>query len=344
MRPFLRFLLLDDFDPDTGELSLRVAFHSGTEGQLLRMRLHLGRSGDSLDPLRRELRTHVHMPLPTLWEHGLKTIIHALEDELGGSEGRSSLRYLWVQTQILHPSEESRSTPNHAVPAQVEILRDWAHRLDQEGESIRASELMERLLLLSPKDRNALGWLTVFFRAQGMPEEMSSVCERWLEVDPENLEAMLRFGEALLAADRADEAKVAFERALKLQPMNTLAHLGMAQALALLGGDPFAHLDAALELDRGVTVSVLKESYDYRLLAPPSGEQRYALEELPALLGVSSAEVRDFLDAGGLPSREQDSVRESELARWVGMMNRYRLLPNGLNWSAPTPRRLPELS
>ena len=117
MRPHLRYLMLDDFDPDTGELALRAAFHPGVDGpQILRLRLHLGRAGDPLDPLRRELRTHARMPLPPLWEQGMKVIIHALEEELEGPDGRNPVRYLWVRTQMLHPSEASRGTPNHPVP------------------------------------------------------------------------------------------------------------------------------------------------------------------------------------------------------------------------------------
>ncbi|HEX9082655.1 MAG TPA: hypothetical protein VF768_10270, partial [Holophagaceae bacterium] len=80
MRASLRFLLLDDFDPDTGELALRVAFQPGAEPalELLRLHLHLGRAANPLEPLSRELRTHVQMPVPPLWEQGLKTIIHAV--------------------------------------------------------------------------------------------------------------------------------------------------------------------------------------------------------------------------------------------------------------------------
>ena len=136
MRANLRFLLLDDFDPDTGDLALRVAFHSGAQAglELLRLRLHLGRAGNPLDPLSRELRTHVQMPVPPLWEQGLKTIIHAVEEELAGPEGRNPLRYLWVKTQVLHPTDATRCTPNHPVSRQVEILREWAQRLDQDGQ------------------------------------------------------------------------------------------------------------------------------------------------------------------------------------------------------------------
>ena len=346
MRAHLRFLILDDFDPDTGELALRVAFQPGPEPglELIRLRLHLGRSGNALEPLTRELRTHVQMPLPPLWEHGLKTIIHAIEDELAGPDGRNALRYLWVRTQLLHPAESARSTPNHPVARQVEVLRDWAHRLDQEGQTLRAAEILDRLLLLAPRDVTTLAYLAGFFRSQGMAEEMAAVAERWIKAEPDRTEAKLRHGEALVRLGRAQEARAAFETVLKVHPVHLLAHLGMAQALALLGGNPFPHLDAAQELDPAATASVLRESFDYRLQVSPPGERTYLLEELPTLLGVSGAEVQDYIQYLGLPlAGIEGAVRESELARWVGVMNRYALLPGGLNWSAPTPRRLPEL-
>jgi hypothetical protein len=345
MRPSLRYLLLDDFDPETGELALRVAFQVGEEGQLLRLKLHLGRAGDPLEPLRREMRTHLQMSAPPLWETGLKTIVHALEEELDRPEGRNPVRYLWVQTQILHPSEPGRSTLNHPVGQQVEILREWSLRLQQEGEEVRASELLERLLLLAPRDRGALARLTAFFREQRMAEEAAAVAERWVGVEPSSLEARVRQGEALLALDRPSEAKPVFEAILKVEPLNLLGHLGMAQAMARLGGDPFAHLDAALELDREGTRAVLRETFDYRLRQPPAGERCYGVDHLPSLLGLSSAEILDQVERGSLPATgPEGGVRESELARWVGVMNRYQLLPNSLNWSAPTPRKLPELS
>ena len=346
MRAHLRFLILDDFDPDTGELALRVAFQPGADAalELLRLRLHLDRSGNPLDPLSRELRTQVQMPMPPLWEHGLRTIIHAVEEELAGPEGRQALRYLWVRTQLLHPSDPSRCTPNHPVLRQVEVLRDWAHRLDQEGQALRAAEILERLLLLAPKDVTSLAYLVRFFRSQGMAEEMAAVAERWTRVEPSRLEAHLRLGEALLRLGRAQEARAEFQVVLKAHPVHLLAHLGMAQALGLLGGNPFPHLDAAQELDPAATASVLRETFDYHLLAPTPGDDLLPVGTLPDLLGVSMAEIQDYGQFLGLPlGGAETAVRQSELARWVGIMNRYALLPSGLNWSAPTPRHLPEL-
>ena len=339
MRPHLRYLLLDSFDPETGELALRASIHGGgaVGAQLLRLKLHLGRHGDALQPLRRELTNLVQMPLPPLWDRGLKLFIRAIEDELNQPEGRDPRRYLWVQTQILHPTDERRSTLNHPVPRQVEILWDWAQRLDQEGDSPRAMELVERLLLLSPKHRSALAWLSTLLRDQGMVEEMLDITERWLAAEPLNPEALLRKGEALIHLERPREAMDAFQKILKGNPLHAPAHLGAAQAASLLGGDPYPHLDASMELDKEATRSVLRETFDFRIMPRREEERGYALDDLPALLGVSAGEVRSFLQNQHLPFHGE-TMRETELNLWVGIQNRYQLLSAGLHWTAPTPR------
>jgi tetratricopeptide (TPR) repeat protein len=347
MRSHLHYLLLDGFDPDTGELALRVgAFDEETrEAQVLRLKLHLGRNTDPLQPLRRELQTHVQMPVPPLWDKGLKIIVRAIEDELAAEPSRDSQRYVWVRTQILHPSDERRGTLNHPVARQAEILWDWAQRFDQDGDAVRAMELYERMLLLAPQHLSALARLTILLRQQGMVEEMLTVADRWLHAQPGDAEAQLRRGEALLHLERFREAQETFGALLKRQPFHPLAHLGAAQAKSYGGGDACPHLDAALELDREATLSVLRETFDYRVLLAIPGETSYSLEDLPGLLGVSPGEVKAFLRERGLPATGPGgSVREPELSRWVTLQNRYQLLPMGLHWMAPTPRHIPELS
>ncbi len=344
-RAALRFLLLDGFDPDTGELALRVAYLASEPvgPALLRLKLHLGRSGDPLAPLKKELQNHVQMPLPPLWDRGLKVIIRAVEDELSTPEGRQPARYTWVQTQVLHPADERRCTLNHPVARQVDILMDWAQRLEQEGEPRRALEFLERLLLLSPRNAGALARLTRLLREQGMVAEALETSTRWAQEEPRSLEAHLRRGEALAHLERPREALEAFKAALRLDPMDVQAHLGAGQSVSLLGGDPFPHLDAAQELDPAFTRAVLKETYDYRLLDPQRSARVYAFEELPGLLGVSGAEAKSYIEADGLPATSLGEVQEDELARWVAIQNRYLLQRAALHWSAPTPRRLPEL-
>ena len=164
------------------------------ESRFLRLRLHLGRSGDPLQPLRRELQTHVQMPIPPLWDRGLKIVIRAIEDELATPEGRNPNRYTWVRTQLLHPSDERRGTLNHPVARQAEVLWDWAQRTEKEGGAAQAIELLERMLLLAPQHTSALAWLASLLRQQGMIEELADVTERLLLASPGNTEALLMRG------------------------------------------------------------------------------------------------------------------------------------------------------
>ncbi|WP_005038031.1 tetratricopeptide repeat protein [Holophaga foetida] len=346
MRALLHYLLLDGFDPDTAELALRVGVYSedGSAPQVLRMKLFLGRSGDPLQPLRRELQTHIQMPIPQIWDRGLKIVVHAIEEDMSGPDGRNPARYAWVSTQILHPSDERRGTLGHPAARQVEILWDWAQRLDQEGYPIKAIELLERLLLLSPQHSLALEWLSILLRHQGLMEETLGVVDRFLAIRPGDIEALLRKGEALLHLERLPEALLAFESILKVSPVHALAHLGAGQAKSLAGGDPCPHLDAALELDRDATISVLQETFDFRILSQRIGETVYPPDELALLLGVSPGEVRSLIQHHGLPvTGPEGTVREPELSRWVSLQNRYHLLPISLHWMAPTPRHIPEL-
>ncbi|HQL47933.1 MAG: Tetratricopeptide repeat protein [Acidobacteria bacterium ADurb.Bin340] len=347
MKAQLHFLLLDGFDPDTGELALRVVLHGdGEEAErMLRLKLHLGHGGDVLLPLRRELQTHALATVPPLWDKGLKLIIRALEDDMGGPEGRHVSRYRWVRTQVLHPTDERRGTLNHAVARQAEILWEWAQRFDQAGDAVKAIDFFERLLLLAPNHLPGIIRLSALLRDHGLIEEALGMADRWLQIQPDQPDALLRRGEALLHLERFAEARVAFEAVLKVNPVHPLAHLGAAQARSLAGGDPCPHLDAAMELDAEAARSVLRETFDYRVLASLSGETVYPITELPDLLGVSPSEIQDYLQNRGLPATgTRGGIRESELNRWVTLQNRYQLLPMGLHWMAPTPRHIPELS
>ena len=346
MRTALDFLLLDGFDPETGELALRVALtqNSPNDPRFLRLKLHLGRSGDPLQPLKRELSSHLRLPLPDLWERGMKLIIRAVEGDMSGPEGRNPAVHMWVQTQILHPTDERRSTLNHSIEDQAQILFDWAQRFEVNGEPARAAELLERVLLLSPGNVSALRRLSALLRELCLVEECLGITEQWLRLQPDEAEAIVRHAEALIYLERPGEALTVLQRLLQANPMHPMAHIGVAQAKSLLGGDPYAHLDAALELDRSVTISVLRETFDYRSLSHPVSETVYTSGELHGLLNITPAMLKTFVNKFNLPlDVSKGSIHESELSRWVGIQNRYNLLPYGLHWSAPTPRKLPEI-
>jgi tetratricopeptide (TPR) repeat protein len=346
IRTDLDFLLLDGFDPETGELPLRVALRSDEPDvpRFLRMKLHLGRRGDPLQPLRREIERHAGVPAPPLWERGLRLVVQAVEEDRAGPGGRDPARYLWVETQILHPSDERRCTINHSLGEQARILSDWGLRLEAGLEAARAAEIFERVLLLAPGDPAALRKLSALLGGLGLAEECLSVTEQWARFEPGEPEALLRRGEALVYLDRPREALAAFRDVLMASPMHPFAHIGAAQAKAMLGGDPYPHLDAAFELNAALTAAVLRETFDYRSAAPLEDEAFYSFARLPGLLCVTPAEAMSFVEGRRLPLDERHgSVRESELSLWVGVQNRFGLLPYPLHWSAPTPAALPDV-
>jgi hypothetical protein len=343
----LDFLLFDGFDPESGELALRIAVtqDGGEVPRFLRLKVQLGGSGDPIQPIRRELVSHLSIPLPPLWERGIKLIIHAIEADLATPNGRDPTLHTWVQTQIMHPSDGRRSTINHTIEAQAQILYEWGQRLEASDELGRAAEIYERMLLLRPGNVGALRQLSSVLRELGRIEECIGITARWMRAEPDEPEAHLRHGEALIYAERPNEALEIFQHLLRSNPMHPMAHLGAAQAKSLMGGDPFPHLDAALELNRAIAFSVLGETFDYRSLAHHANEASYQMNELPRLLGVTPAEIKTFVKKHQLPiAPDTESVRESELSRWVGIQNRYGLLPYPLHWSAPTPRKLPEIN
>ena len=345
MRAVLDFLLLDGFDPATGELALRVAL-AQTEPEdprFLRLRLKLGHPGDPLQPLKRELATHLRLPLPAPWERGLRLVIHAIEEDMARPGGGAGSIHDWVKTQIMHPSDDRRSTLGHPMAEQARILFGWAERLESNGEPARAAELLERMLLLSPGNPHALRRLSALLRDLHLVEESLGVTEQWMGAEPEEAEAPIRHAEALLYLERPRDALRVLRALLQNNPMHPMAHIGAAQAKSLLGGDPYPHLDAAFELDGGFTEAVLKATFDYRALSHSANEASYTLPELQALLGVTRAELRTFAEERLMPLAEDGSIHESDLSRWVGIQNRYNLLPYPLHWSAPTPRKLPDI-
>jgi hypothetical protein len=346
MAATIDFLLLDGFDPDVGELALRVGIKQGSnEGpRFLRLKLPLGHDNDPLQPLRRELSTHMRIQLPALWERGIKLIIHAIEADLAGPQGRDPATHMWVKTQIMHPSDERRCTLNHTIETQARVLYEWAEKLEYNKELGRAAELLERVLLLQPGNVYAVKRLSGLLRELGLIEECLEVTEQWLRAEPEETEAIIRRAEALIYLERPKEALAIFLKLSRSNPMHPMAHLGVAQAKSLLGGNPYSYLDAALALDRATTMAVLKETFDYRSITHTDYDSVYSLELLTGLLNVTPAEIKAFVNKYHMPLRLPDgSIYESELSRWVGIQNRYNLLPNVIHWSAPTPRKLPEI-
>jgi len=106
-----------------------------------------------------------------------------------------------------------------------EYDRDW-------GEAAR---LFRRAILLDPAYPQGLTWYCFFLADVGRGEESIPWCEKSVELDPLDLNALVSLGEVLLAAGRSEEALRTFSRALALQPNSGYAQMQPAVALMLLG-------------------------------------------------------------------------------------------------------------
>lgn len=69
----------------------------------------------------------------------------------------------------------------------------------------------------------------VLARQNGNPSEAKRVLEQWLQAHPQDADARLQYGYALLDLDRKAEAEAAFHQVLELSPNYADAHLGLAR-------------------------------------------------------------------------------------------------------------------
>lgn len=108
--------------------------------------------------------------------------------------------------------------------------------------------------------------------ARGAETRDTEAAVRWYEVaverNPEDAEAWLAYGRVLAAADRTEEARAAFQRAIDLDPalaqraeaeMEVLPTLPPRVELSIWGGASFEATDAAELLSAEVAVRVLPE-------------------------------------------------------------------------------------
>jgi Tfp pilus assembly protein PilF len=148
----------------------------------------------------------------------------------------------------------------------------------------------------------------VALQLQGKREEAVLHYQRALEINPNDLGALVNFGSALLDAGRTEEAATQFQRALKIDPDNLAAHLNRALAMRQLDrfDEAVAHYEKALKIqpnnaDAHVNlgaVLVLQGKYD-----EAADQFRKALEIAPA-----HSKARQNLD---LIRSQQESIAKT---------------------------------
>lgn len=343
----LRFMFLDEFDPLTNHLYLRVAYHDGRDGipqagfQILRQSIQITETLP-LETLQREFRRVLKIPMPLLWFDYLKLVIHALDLEVMKMKTNEKPNLWWVGVQCFHPTDPNRSTLHFEISEQVNILKEWIFQMEEEKDEMRYIEFLSRALLMAPQDPALLRRIVFYLKQTSQFQEAYECVKRWLMVDPDREEALCIKAELQIALGKTIKARELFETLMARNRINPKYYLGLAQTNSFLGKDPVPYLDAAVELDRVFSCEVLKSTFNYRLQERPTHGPFYDFEILPDQLGLSAGEIKKFMS--GDSSITDQPIHEQELTRWVTIMNRYRLLPEAIPWNAPTPKQIERLS
>lgn len=191
-----------------------------------------------------------------------------------------------------------------------------AQELLEAGENTKAGIEFRNALQINPDHIPSLFGLSVLQERQGNFRVVSNLLRKVLDLDPDHLEANLRFGRILLLAQQLDQALERSNKALELDPNSSSAHSFHAGVLLALEDTSGAIESAkrAMELDNGnvEAISVLAAE---RIRA---GE----LSEAIALLdkGLETAEQNvtlQLIKIGALAQLEQTDEIETILGQLV---------------------------
>jgi tetratricopeptide (TPR) repeat protein len=98
-----------------------------------------------------------------------------------------------------------------------------------------AWQYLRQWLELEPNNAEALFWLGTWYTQQHDLRNAAINYQRVIELDPERVNARLAYGEVLRADKKLAEAAEQYQAVLKLEPQNSVALLGWAQINIELG-------------------------------------------------------------------------------------------------------------
>ena len=124
---------------------------------------------------------------------------------------------------------------NSPVSSSLEDELRSARALLQQGRTEESRQIYARVLEAVPENIEALNFLGMHALGAHQSARAIQLLDRSAGLDPANPQLPCNLGLAYLAAQRLDEARYAFERALQLAPKFFIARLHYAHVLDLLG-------------------------------------------------------------------------------------------------------------
>ena len=134
-----------------------------------------------------------------------------------------------------HPETEVVAFTPFEAHAAAEELYEEAFAAEERGETAKAAEIYQRLLLREGPQPELCFNLGNALYAAGQREAARERFRQAVELDPEYVEAWNNLGNALSETGQRESAIEAFERALELDPHYSDAHFNLAETLTELG-------------------------------------------------------------------------------------------------------------
>jgi len=170
--------------------------------------------------------------------------VFAVQDEIAGAVVTA------LKISLLGESPRSQVVDEQAYTLALQARYYWNRRI--EGDLQRALDLYQRALAISPGYSEAWSGVSAAYAVQALNREIPYAeglqqarlaAEKALELDPGSPDAHVRMGQALYRAGQQEAAVSEYQKALELDPSNSLATGVLALHLRNVG-----HLDEAISL------------------------------------------------------------------------------------------------
>jgi tetratricopeptide (TPR) repeat protein len=243
---------------------------------------------------------------------GLRTVKQLLEKGVSANRLQRALSALNEKlSQVQTPLSQLRILSD----GKDVLVEQGAARLEplsgQFALNFETRELDESVRVIS--QRSAEEWLAMALSYESVKETRADALhayDRCVEVDPNNVDALLNCGTLLYEDGKFEKAAEYFQRAVAASPNNTLAHFNLGSVLEEMGELEGAqqHLRKALELDPNYSdahynlafvsekqrsFAEAREHWQAYIKLDPFGEwSTYARQRLAALQLAKSAPVR----------------------------------------------------
>ncbi|MCY3965190.1 MAG: tetratricopeptide repeat protein [Acidobacteria bacterium] len=306
-------------------------------GREVRIALQRAGSGDvdgALEALSREQRRAPADPRPAIaassvllhagrGPEALAAVEQALVTAPRNPDGLYQRGVVLMAMQQLDEAESMLRQALAAAPGHIAALSDYAVLLMSQGRENEAAQHLRRVLELRPDDplaRRHLDQIQGSSASDGDSDSNVEALRNAAEVDPDNAEAWVRLGNALLVERSFRAAEEPLRRAVNLEPSNAEARFALASALWENNRPEEAELHA-----REAATLLPASPATHRLLGGVllwRGEYLRAAESLERSVSLSEPDAERLLElarawegaAGAEPGKSEELLTRAESA------------------------------